>query len=312
MDIHAAIDEYLTSKQNSITKKTHDWYTMFLVLFAKWCDEHHITKLTQITASTVQQFVSDCPTSNSNTRHHRAQVVKGFLNWCAQDEDFGVREKMVRRIEMPKQEQPDVDLFTEADINKLMNACERTPHPHRNRAILHILLDTGIRASECCFDGERPQEETGLRMENLILVRGNDSYIRVMGKGRKARTIGIGNETSLAMRRYLNRERSHSDCPYVFLGRTGAPLSLRMLEHLLGELGDMAGVPDCYPHRFRHTFAVNQLLNGTSSLVLMQLLGHSTLESTKIYIRAMTQIQARKAATSVVDTMRSHKRGGKR
>ena len=312
MDIRAAIDEYLASKQNSITQKTYTWYAMFLDQFARWCDAHSITALSRITTPHVQQFVSDCPTNNSNTRHHRAQVVKGFLNWCAQDEDFGVREKMVRRIEMPKQEQPDVDLFTEADINKLMNACERTPHPHRNRAILHILLDTGIRASECCFDGERPQEETGLRMENLILVRGNDSYIRVMGKGRKARTIGIGNETSLAMRRYLNRERSHSDCPYVFLGRTGAPLSVRMLEHLLGELGDMAGVPDCYPHRFRHTFAVNQLLNGTSSLVLMQLLGHSTLESTKIYIRAMTQIQARKAATSVVDTMRSHKRGGKR
>jgi len=76
-----------------------------------------------------------------------------------------------------------------------------------------------------------------------------------------------------------------------------------MLEQLILDLGDLAGVPDCHPHRFRHTFAVSQLLNGTSDLVLMQVLGHTSLEATKIYTRAMTQIQARQAAPSVVDRM---------
>jgi integrase/recombinase XerD len=312
MDISAAIDEYLGSKQNSITQKTYTWYAMFLNQFADWCAAQHLNDLSSITAPQVQQFVASGRTSNTNTRHHRAQVIKGFLNWCAVDDDFGVKEKTVRRIEMPKVEQSDVDIYSDAEIDHLFKACDKTRQPYRNRAILHLLLDTGIRASECCYDGRRPQEHTGVILENIVLGRGGESFLLVMGKGRKARTVGFGQDTERAIRRYLNRERGRSEWDFLFLSREGGPMSVRMLQQLLGTLGKLAGVQNCHAHRFRHTFAVNQLLNGTSSLVLMQLMGHSTLDSTKIYIRAMTHIQARRSATSVVDTMRHSKSSGQK
>src|SRR6266581_8565983 len=120
MDISASIGEYLDSKQNSITAKTYEWYDTFLSVFKKWCDEQHVSDLSQITAPIVQKFVAACPTDNSNTRHHRAQIIKGFLNWCARDEDMGVKEKTVQRIEMPKTIQPDVTIFTPQEINRLL------------------------------------------------------------------------------------------------------------------------------------------------------------------------------------------------
>jgi site-specific recombinase XerD len=236
LNIKSSIEEYLGAKQNSITHDTYAWYALFLDAFSEWCTEQGLTELRQITAQHVQQFVSACPTPNTNTRHARAQIVKGFLSWCAQDEETGVKEKTVRRIEMPRTEQKEIHLFTDAEIRKLFRACDRTRNSHRNKAILHILLDTGIRAAELAYDGDRPDEDTGLRMENLILGR-DDSFIRVMGKGRKPRTIGLGQETSQAMRRYLNRERGRSDSPYVFLGRGDEPLSVRALQDLLTSLG---------------------------------------------------------------------------
>ena len=307
ISIHGAIEEYLGAKQNSVTTKTLDWYTEFLDLFLRFCQDNRLTELGQITPSIVQQFVSDVrPDASPHTKHARAQIVKGFLNWCAQDEDMGVRAKMVARIEMPKLIASDIELFTETDIAKLLRAAERMDQPYRNRALVHMLLDTGIRASECCFDSERPSEETGLRLDNLYLARGTESYIWVMGKGLKPRTIGIGHETTMAVRRYINRERGRtSDDGFVFLSRRGDPLSVRMLEQVLTDMGDMAGVSKTHPHRFRHTFAVNQLLAGTSDLVLMRLMGHTSLDSTKIYTRAMSQVQARKSAISVVDQMKS-------
>ncbi len=308
MEITSAIDEYLASKQNSITRKTYVWYETFLGFFATWCQEHNLSDLSQITVSHVQQFVSAAATTNTNTRHHRAQIVKGFLNWCSKDDELGVREKTVRRIEMPRVEQPEIEIFSNQDIMRLFRACDKTQHPHRNRAILHVLLDTGIRAAELCYDGDRPEEETGLRLENLFLGRAGDSFIRVMGKGRKVRTVGLGQETALAIRRYLNRERGHAESPFVFLARKNEPLSVRMLQQLLHHISTLARVSDCHAHRFRHTFAINQLMNGTSSLVLMQLLGHSTLDSTKIYTRAMSSLQARQASSSVVDQMRRRQR----
>jgi site-specific recombinase XerD len=299
MDIPAAIDEYLSAKQHSITSSTYDWYMRYLGFFEKFCQRNKIKDTADITFKHVQQFVSESPSQNSYTLHARAQIVKGFLSWCAKDEDFGVKERTVRRIEMPKIVQSDIEIFTDDDISKLLRACDRTLQPHRNRAIIHMLLDTGVRASELCFDADRAaDEETGLKMGHVILGRGEhaESYIWVMGKGRKPRTIGLGKETVLMMTRYLNRERGHPDCEYVFVSRDADPLSVRMLQQFLQELGELAGVPNVHPHRFRHTFAVTQLMNGTSDLVLMRLMGHTTLDATKIYTRAMSHLQARRSA----------------
>ncbi len=311
MLISDAIEEYLGAKQNAITHSTWVWYDTFLTYFYEWASQHRLTRLEELSASHVQQFVSDCPTTNTHTRHARAQIVKGFLNWCARDEDMGVRRRMVERIEMPKLVQSDISLLTEIEVGKLLRACEKTTQPHRNRALVLLLLDTGIRAAECCVDNDRPMEETGLRMDNLILGRGSESFIRVMGKGLKPRTIGLGQETTMAVRRYINRGRTYScrDGTYVFLTKDGDPLSVRMLQQMLDELGESAGIErQVHPHLFRHTFAVNQLLAGTSDLVLMRLMGHSTLESTKIYVRAMNELQARKTAISVVDQMRKNRK----
>jgi site-specific recombinase XerD len=122
----------------------------FSPLFNEFCTERGLTDLTQITPTHVQQFVSASPTNNTHTRHARAQFVKGFLSWCAQDEEMGVREKMVRRIEMPKLEQSDIEIFTDDDIFKLLRACEKMKYPHRNKALVLLLLETSLRLSEVC------------------------------------------------------------------------------------------------------------------------------------------------------------------
>lgn len=57
------------------------------------------------------------------------------------------------------------------------------------------------------------------------------------------------------------------------------------LYQLIKSLGDPAGVTDAHPHRFRHTFAVNFLRNGGNTLELQRLLGHTTLDMVKRYVR---------------------------
>lgn len=303
MDIKDAIEEYLASKKPSVTVKTYRWYSYHLDRFESWCTAHRLSSLSTLSAPLIQQALDDYTAPSTNSRHGYAQVTKQFLRWCSEDEEYGVKEKTIKRIALPKLEVSEVVLFTDNDISAMLRACTRLPLPHRSIAIIHTFLDTGVRASELCWDSSRPEEETGLLVENIFLGR-DDSYIRVMGKGRKGRTVGLGIESTSAMRKYLKRERGESECPYVFLSRNNEPLGVRMVEQLIQDIGELAGVEHCYPHRFRHTFAVNSLLNGVSEFVLMKLMGHTSLESTKIYVRAMTEIQARKNAPSVVDTMR--------
>lgn len=308
MDIMAAVDEYLATKAPTWTHKSFAWYRKMLGSFQRWCEANELTDLSQITAVQVQKFVSADPLHSDNTRHHRAQVVKGFLRWCSMDEDFGVKEKIVKRIEMPVVEEQEITIYSDIEIMRLLNACEQTRYKLRNRALLLLLLDTGIRLSEACYDGERPEETTGLLLDHVIIgpPRG-ESYIAIMGKGRKPRTLKMGQETRLAVQKYINHERGRSEQPYLFLAQGDTPLSVRTVDQLLKKLGNLARVEDCHAHRFRHTFAIHQLMAGTSALILMQLLGHTTLEATKVYTRALTQMQTRQASVSVVDVMRKKK-----
>src|SRR5258707_14341724 len=123
MLIRDAIEEYLGAKQNAITHSTWVWYDTFLTYFLDWASQHRLTRLEELSASHVQQFVSDCPTTNTHTRHARAQIVKGFLSWCARDADMGGRRRMVVRIEMRKLVQRDFSLLTTQHVGKHMRAC---------------------------------------------------------------------------------------------------------------------------------------------------------------------------------------------
>lgn len=72
----------------------------------------------------------------------------------------------------------------------------------------------------------------------------------------------------------------------------GQPFDRTALLALLHDLGVKAGVPDCHPHRFRHTFAINFLRNGGNVYELQMALGHTTLEMVRTYLAlAETDLQ---------------------
>lgn len=299
--IRTVVDDYLWSNQHSLTSKTHRWYTQKLGVFVDWCEQANLT-LEHIKARTVSEFLSSLPQElSSYTKHGYAQVIKGFLRWCADDEDLGVTERSVKKIEMPKVEVSEIEIFTPLQLKALLKACNKMPYPARDRAILSILIDTGIRVSELAFDATRPNETTGLRLENVFLEL-HDSYLKVMGKGRKEREVGLGEQSRVALRRYITRYRGKSQSPFVFLSRTGEPLTVRGVEQIITNVGEIARVERCYPHRFRHTFAVSYLVDGGSDLKLMKLLGHTSLHATQVYVRTMSRLQARNGQ-SVLDNL---------
>jgi len=94
MLIQDAVEEYLATKRNSITHDTYVWYAHHLDCFCKWCIHHQLTTLAELKAPHVAQFAADITSQNTHTRHARAQVVKGFLSWCAEDEKFPVHTQL--------------------------------------------------------------------------------------------------------------------------------------------------------------------------------------------------------------------------
>jgi len=198
-------------------------------------------------------------------------------------------EHIMRRVPRPRPEQRAVVPYSKEDVVGMLEACAKTdtytrpgkkacansrPTALRDRAVILLLLDTGIRASELC----------DLMLSNLDQ---KNSRIKIFGKGSKERLLPFGKRTAKAIWRYL---ATRSDClpsNPVFLSTNGYddPLNRTVLRRLLRRLGDRVQVtPVANVHRFRHTFAINFLRNGGDAYTLKAMLGHSTLDMVQRYL----------------------------
>jgi site-specific recombinase XerD len=67
----------------------------------------------------------------------------------------------------------------------------------------------------------------------------------------------------------------------------GRPYTRRLIEHMTHRWGKLAEVPNCLPHRFRHTFATDLLRRGTDIRVIQTLLNHADLGTTAVYTKVV-------------------------
>ena len=87
---------------------------------------------------------------------------------------------------------------------------------------------------------------------------------------------------SLTGHRYLTGESSEST---LFLGKSGYPLNRDSLRQVIHAIGEKAGVHHAFPHRFRHSFAIQYLRSGGDIFTLKEMLGHNSLEMVQHYAR---------------------------
>jgi integrase/recombinase XerD len=297
MDTLRAHEEWRFACQSrNYSPRSVIWNEQRVGQFLNWCAGQGVGQIEDITAAHVHSYLATLPAHLSDyTRRGYAQAVKAFLNWCAR-EDL-ISEKIARRITMPRVTEKVIQTFTPDQVKRLLASCEREVYPWmraRDRAILAVLLDCGLRASELC----------GLTLGNVHF--GQDSYLQVLGKGRRERQVGLGNWSRTELHRYIYRHRSAPEAQQrVFTNQKGSTLEPSGLHQLIARLRDWAGVEHfpgvrVSPHTMRHTFALAFLAGGGDCYVLSRLLGHSQIGTTEVYLRAWQSKTARRGP-SVAD-----------
>jgi len=219
-------------------------------------------------------------------------ALSALWTWCV-DENL-VDTHVVQAVSRPEPESRAIHPFTETDVRAMLAVLDRSrrytrpgkresnharPTADRDRMLILLLLDTGIRASELCISPRR--RAGGLHVGDVDL---ENHRLRVFGKGSKERYVPISPRTGKAVWRYLLDRPDALPDEFLVIGREGIPLTTSGLYQLIKRIGERAGVPDAHPHRFRHTFAVNFLRNGGNIYALQNILGHSTLEMVRRYV----------------------------
>ena len=224
--------------------------------------------------------------ASHTTVHHYFVVLANFFGWVVR-ESF-LPESPTTKIKVAKPKTKVIKPYTNEEIKRLLAVCDNDYEHNakflgsRNKAIVLVLLDTGVRLSELI----------GMTLEDINASNGN---IGVMGKGSKERVVRIGKVAQKALWRYL-MHRPDNGCKELWLSEEKRPLSCGSVQCLVRRLKERAGINSSGSvHRFRHTFALNFLRADKNVFNLQYLLGHSELEMVRRYTATLGMEDALKA-----------------
>ena len=229
---------------------------------------------------------SSRPRASYSTVHHYYSVVRAFFNWCVR-EGF-LAESPVARMKLRNPPMTVVQPFSSHDVLKMIEVCDLDLRNgaqllgSRNKAIILMFLDTGLRVSELA----------NIEIDDIDSERG---WIKVRGKGAKERVVRIGATAQKALWRYLvYREKNKSQ--NVWITEEGRPMRTSGVQSMVLRLKERAGLRckgNC--HRFRHTFALHFLRRDRNPFNLQYLLGHSDLRMVRHYVSTLGMEDALKA-----------------
>lgn len=287
------------------TIKAYQWGLKKLVTFTNDSD------LESITRSDLQQWLSGLRSSGLSQASIKVawRGMRALFGWAAESEI--IKNRPDDRIKAPVVSLPEVEPFTEDEVSRILDVCDFTkaaktngrkpfqmnrPTSKRDRALVLFLLDTGLRVSEVAR----------LTVSNIRMDSGEAHILPYLsGLKSKPRTVYFGRATGRAIASYLNiRDLPYPDDP-LFLTAANRPMDRNSIRKILNGMGERAGVNNVYPHRFRHTFAIQYLRNGGDIFTLQRLLGHSSLHMVKYYLSiASADVKNAHRKSSPVDRWR--------
>jgi|GEM_PF-42061 site-specific recombinase XerD len=302
--IERAIGDYLLDHEGgNRSKKTIEWHRTALGFLREFlAQERQITLVEEITVPDLTAWfvqLRKAPGAHGKLRSERtvqtyARSARAFFHWL-------VRQNLISdnpfdRVVFPKVGKPIIKTITPEEFEQLLRACAppnetgplATRAAVRNRAILWVLYDSGIRVSELC----------GLRVGDFDRKQG---ILTVKGKGSKERRIALGSNCQRNLLYYLDQYRPDQeelaewgspDEDHLFLSETRLPLTKNGMTQLFARLKKRSGITGkrISPHIFRHTFAIRYLVLGNDPFSLQELLGHEDMATVKNYMHMNDEV----------------------
>jgi site-specific recombinase XerD len=203
---------------------------------------------------------------------------------------------LVSRVKRPRVSVVSRMPFSQPEVRGLVLAALGTRQTNRDVALIHLLLDTGMRVGGLCSVF---LEDISLRDHRLELrLKGGRRHVLYFGSsdrrdgGRTVRAL----KAYLAERADIVARHPNRDQGYLFVGFDGWPLKPGGVRGILSRLAADSQVKHVFPHRFRHTFATWYLVRHPGDETgLRGILGHLSDDMYRVYAHLAHEIIAQRA-----------------
>lgn len=221
-----AVEHFVTAKAaEGASPKTIEWYRMVLGRAAR--DLGTRRPLDALTSTELRTWLLGLrATLSPISVAGYVRGLKAFGNWCAAEQL--AEAKALRTLRRPQVPHKLVEPLSDDALRRLLDAASL-----RDRAIVLLFLDTGLRLSELA----------GLRRCDLLA----DGSIKVIGKGSRERIVPVGNAARQALLRYLRQTEGAPSEP-VLRSRGGGPLGWRGIQQVFNRLKRRAAIPVAAAH----------------------------------------------------------------
>ena len=277
--MNESIEKFLNYIQqvNSGSKHTLEAYERDIKMFTDFLIKEGIDKFEEVDRTIVMNYIAylreEC-FYKSNSVLRRISTLRSFFTYLS---EYGaLSTQPFAYIKLGKKTRNIPEFLYYEEMERLLESIDlATLEGQRNRAMFELMYASGLRVSEVCE----------LQIRDIDF---SQMFLRIVGKGDKERVVPFYPQAGQFVKDYIRTVRpqfTDSTHDFVFVNKNGKPLTTRGIQYILNKVVDASGLMmKVHPHMFRHSFATHLLDNGADLRVVQELLGHSSLSTTQIYV----------------------------
>ena len=251
--------------------------------FTYFKQEFNVTKIEQVKPIHLKSYIKFLQKKGSKSTYINGiiKTFRAYFKYATLEEYITVNPTI--KVGWVKEDKALIKAFTDEEVSRMIDVYKVSDYMTiRNKCIMALLLDTGIRNSELC---------------KLVNVDVNELSLTIkQGKGRKDRRVSLSPYLRKVILRYVRCRDTFffnriidKDTPFFMSYRFKklTPEAIERIVKLCGEKADIRKDIRCSPHTCRHYFAQAQLRNGLDVYSLSRLLGHENITITKRYLQSI-------------------------
>lgn len=261
-------------------------------IFLKYMNDEYSTKADALTMEAVNadavvgflNYLENHRKNKCKTVNNRLAAVKSFMEYVAYEapEYLGIVRR-VKAIPFRKVEKKEISYLTREEIDALLNICKSsTSDGRRDYLMILLLYNSGMRVSEMI----------SIRLKDIVISNNGQCHLRIMGKGRKERTIPLWKATTKYLNQYIIEHKLQNE-DFLLSGRNVDHLTRSGVRYRISCLAKEASfkcpsleTKSITPHVFRHSTAMSLLQSGIDISTIAIWLGHESIETTHKYMVA--------------------------